>query len=882
MSSCLSSRTCGFDLEHMIKWPCSRTPSNPSSPSSTLSESSNSQTTISTQRTRTPRKRPNQTYNEAAALLSIASPNIFKIKHLSRKTTNLPKFTKHHGNFFNEPPELITDDSGFLLRRRFMNNPCFLPELKVANSGRVSGDVESGCGLSEVSDGCLDDFDTGSILNEEIEQGIDSIMGDSKLIPENHELNGKIGSGFNACYGYPIGLGFGVRNGLRALKNADERNWWDFPMVDVVNSSPADVGKCERSPVGKKKKKRVEEFRQGSFSSGDGKRLVLKLDYDGVLSEWADKGLPLPEEISHSSSPGGDIHTMAANIDLFSEDGGWNESTATRPTDKNSPKKTRTLKSTGSDKRSRCKGRFVKKPNSSDCDEVAVKTLMVFHRVLREGDPSFREELLTYSRRQPLFQIREFRDESSQLAWDCSSWIRTYASFLEERLECYRVLGFDIDMERLITAPGVDKAYSRTRVMDINELLDQLPVMQQLLQRLIGCQPEGAACRNGLIQQALALILKESLKIYNVISDGITNLVESFFDLPKDDAINALNIYKKVEKQVENLGEFYNLGKHLRPALNIQFPTLSQPPPSFLAIMEEYIEGSYLNGSVSARNLELQDVIEEPPPREIQEVEIKEVENNLEVKNKEVHQDQEHISKPIQKVEREVLPLITINNDDESRVSAKSAVINDSIASESPLTGWDKDEKTSSWELAVVSLPSTNTTNISQEKSRKRNFLAEIIKSMARLLSQTLIRITSSSSNSLQPFKLGISQPNRFSSRSGKAQLIEVDLESEGEVEVLGLRKLEDVIHNIIVRQSAPDWLPFVPGSSYWVPPQRHRPQSDGLIAVLTNITNPLTEDESMSLSSSRGWPSSAYFIEGTSSVHPVEVKVDKNQDEEG
>ncbi|KAJ0681683.1 hypothetical protein HanPI659440_Chr16g0638821 [Helianthus annuus] len=28
-------------------------------------------------------------------------------------------------------------------------------------------------------------------------------------------------------------------------------------------------------------------------------------------------------------------------------------------------------------------------------------------------------------------------------------------------------------------------------------------------------------------------------------------------------------------------------------------------------------------------------------------------------------------------------------------------------------------------------------------------------------------------------------------------------------------------------------------------------------------LTDPLTEDESMSLSSSRGWPSSAYFIQG-------------------
>lgn len=129
---------------------------------------------------------------------------------------------------------------------------------------------------------------------------------------------------------------------------------------------------------------------------------------------------------------------------------------------------------------------------------------------------------------------------------------------------------------------------------------------------------------------------------------------------------------------------------------------------------------------------------------------------------------------------------------------------------------------------------------------------------MARFLSQTLIRSTTS----LNSLKLGrsISQPNQFSSRSGKAQLIEIDLEPD---EVLGLRKLDDVIHNIIVRQSAPDWLPFVPGSSYWVPPRRRPSESHGLVDVLNSLTNPLTEDESMALSSSRGWPSSAYFIEG-------------------
>ncbi|XP_023765463.1 uncharacterized protein LOC111913972 [Lactuca sativa] len=146
---------------------------------------------------------------------------------------------------------------------------------------------------------------------------------------------------------------------------------------------------------------------------------------------------------------------------------------------------------------------------------------------------------------------------------------------------------------------------------------------------------------------------------------------------------------------------------------------------------------------------------------------------------------------------------------------------------------------------------------------------------MARLFSQTLIRTTSSASKSLQTFKLSISQQHRFASQSGKSQLIEVDLESDSDVEVLGLRKLEDAIHSIIVRQSAPDWLPFVPGSSYWVPPRRHRPDSHGIISVLRKFSKPLTDEESMSISSSRGWPSSAYFIEGTSVMQPLTMEME-------
>lgn len=237
---------------------------------------------------------------------------------------------------------------------------------------------------------------------------------------------------------------------------------------------------------------------------------------------------------------------------------------------------------------------------------VALKTLIVIHRTLREGDPTFREELLNFSQRGRILQLSNFKDDSSPIAWDCSAWVRTYALFLEERLECFRILKYDIEAERLPRpTQGQEKqGYSRTRELNSEELLEQLPALQQLLFRLIGCLPEGAAVGNYVIQYALALVLKESFKIYCAINDGIINLVDKFFEMPRHEAFKALEIYKRAGQQAGSLSDFYEVCKGLELARNFQFPVLREPPQSFLNTMEEYIREAPRMVSVSTEPLE--------------------------------------------------------------------------------------------------------------------------------------------------------------------------------------------------------------------------------------------------------------------------------------
>ncbi|CAH1439950.1 unnamed protein product [Lactuca virosa] len=123
-------------------------------------------------------------------------------------------------------------------------------------------------------------------------------------------------------------------------------------------------------------------------------------------------------------------------------------------------------------------------------NQVALKTLIVIHRTLREGDTTFREELVNFQQRGRVLQLANFKDDSSPIGWDCSVWVRTYGLFLEERLECFRVFKYDIEAEKIPTfAQGQEnKGYSRTRDLQSEELLKQLPALQQLLYRLMGCR----------------------------------------------------------------------------------------------------------------------------------------------------------------------------------------------------------------------------------------------------------------------------------------------------------------------------------------------------------------------------------------------------------
>ncbi|CAL9761888.1 unnamed protein product [Musa acuminata subsp. burmannicoides] len=407
MSSCLGGgggRAYGFDLD-IVKpsSPSSGRSSDSSSPSSTLSESSN---TISIKRARTPRKRPNQTYNEAAALLSTIYPKVFSTKSLKKLSKNPRTFASFPESSDLLPPFPVLGDAGFLIDKIQPEKPAAVRvELKL----KVPFEKECTSPVSNVSwepnspnpfdDD--DDFDAESILDQEVEAGIDSIMGnlntntptdDDTSEGSNHSNSGinpllrsligcKMGGKFE------LGLGFRLRRNLqRALRNSDEGYWWRSPTVPVrditpdINPSTATATVTPPALEKKKKKKVDKEEVDGTKNSASATpnppqeklkaSLGLKLSHEEVINAWSDSG-SIFSDGPDSPNSSADALARLADIDLFLDAagvGGVREASVLRYKEKRRSRLFSKMiryqvRKTNADRRPRMKGRFVRRPS---------------------------------------------------------------------------------------------------------------------------------------------------------------------------------------------------------------------------------------------------------------------------------------------------------------------------------------------------------------------------------------------------------------------------------------------------------------------------------------------------------------------------------------
>ncbi|KAG2324164.1 hypothetical protein Bca4012_038561 [Brassica carinata] len=229
---------------------------------------------------------------------------------------------------------------------------------------------------------------------------------------------------------------------------------------------------------------------------------------------------------------------------------------------------------------------------------VALKSLVLVLRIFQDGDPYFpREVLHAMKRGARILNLSAFRDDSNSCPWDYTAYVRTFALYLDERLDCF-LTG---KLQRRYTNRDQTSSSSKSRfnpksnepaVRDMKPvtLLDKITYWQRLLDRAIATRPTGDAKSNKLVKISLYAVAQESFDLYRDISDGLALLLDSFFHLQYQSCMHAFQACLRASKQFEELSGFYDLCKSIGVGRTSEYPSVQKISSELLETLQEFLK----------------------------------------------------------------------------------------------------------------------------------------------------------------------------------------------------------------------------------------------------------------------------------------------------
>ena len=251
---------------------------------------------------------------------------------------------------------------------------------------------------------------------------------------------------------------------------------------------------------------------------------------------------------------------------------------------------------------------------------VALKALMLVHRILVDGHPSFEEEIVYATRRgMRVLNMADFRDEAHSNSWDHAGFVRLYALYLDEKVESVvydrkskggngRFDENDVDeFGNGFGIPRRSKSYgdlsessmgkeqrreaaTPMREMRPERVLEKLNQLLRILDRILACRPAGAAKSSRLVIVALYQIVKESFRTYVEICEALRVLLDRFTEMEYGDCVKTFDVYVGAAKMIDELASFYGWCKEVGIARSSEYPEVQRITDKLLGTLEGFLK----------------------------------------------------------------------------------------------------------------------------------------------------------------------------------------------------------------------------------------------------------------------------------------------------
>ncbi|KAL7093487.1 hypothetical protein ACP275_11G043300 [Erythranthe tilingii] len=227
---------------------------------------------------------------------------------------------------------------------------------------------------------------------------------------------------------------------------------------------------------------------------------------------------------------------------------------------------------------------------------VALKSLMLLHRLLCEGDPLFGQELMFASwKGTRVLNMSDFRDEAHNTnLFEQTGFLVSFASYLDQKLE---IIVYDLKKSRVLGNGNNDDDKEKGEKNKYDELgfirvVERLNLQLQLLDRFLACRPRGAARNTRMVLVALQVLVKESFAVYSDVTDVLEHFQDCFHELKYVYCVRAFDAYVKAAKIMDGLVGFYSWCKDLELVFSTpsEFPRVQKISNEILAGLEMFLK----------------------------------------------------------------------------------------------------------------------------------------------------------------------------------------------------------------------------------------------------------------------------------------------------
>ncbi|KAG5983792.1 hypothetical protein E4U55_007107 [Claviceps digitariae] len=204
---------------------------------------------------------------------------------------------------------------------------------------------------------------------------------------------------------------------------------------------------------------------------------------------------------------------------------------------------------------------------------VVLKSLLTTHLMIREGSPDV--TLAYLSKHRNVFNVGHFADAQTQ-----GRNIRHYANYLSERARAYRdtktdwVRANEAKLERLTVEKG---------------LLRETECVQNQLSALVKCDVLDNEPETEITIAIFRLLVLDLLSLFQVLNQGLINILGHFFEMSKTDAQRALDIYRTFTRQTDLVVQYLSSARLHEHYTRVEVPKLKHAPVNLGRQLEEYL-----------------------------------------------------------------------------------------------------------------------------------------------------------------------------------------------------------------------------------------------------------------------------------------------------